>query len=92
IYFTTSGISLILLIFSFFITYSQYSLTKKKKEAIVFVEKTEVRNAPTLNSEEIFTLHEGAKVIVLDAIDNWKKIKLADGKQGWIISEEIKEF
>jgi tetratricopeptide (TPR) repeat protein len=90
IYFTTSGISLILLIFSIFITYSQYSLTKKNKEAIVFVQKTEVRNAPTLNSEEIFTLHEGAKVIVLDAIDNWKKIILVDGKQGWIIADEIK--
>jgi len=90
IYFTTSGISLILLIFSVFITYSQYSLTKKNKEAIVFVQKTEVRNAPTLNSEEIFTLHEGTKVIVLDAIDNWKKIKLVDGKQGWIIADEIK--
>jgi tetratricopeptide (TPR) repeat protein len=90
VYFTTSGISLILLIFSVFITYSQYSLTKKNKEAIVFVQKTEVRNAPTLNSEEIFTLHEGTKVIVLDAIDNWKKIKLVDGKQGWIIADEIK--
>jgi tetratricopeptide (TPR) repeat protein len=90
VYFTTSGISLILLIFSVFITYSQYSLTKKNKEAIVFVQKTEIRNAPTLNSEEIFTLHEGTKVIVLDAIDNWKKIKLVDGKQGWIIADEIK--
>jgi tetratricopeptide (TPR) repeat protein len=89
-YFTTSGISFILLFVSVFITYSQYNQSKNKKEAIVFVEKTEVRNAPTLNSEEIFTLHEGAKVIVLDAIDNWKKIKLTDGKQGWIIADEIK--
>jgi SH3-like domain-containing protein len=37
-------------------------------------------------------LHEGAKVFVLDAVDNWKKIKLADGKLGWIIAEEIKEL
>jgi tetratricopeptide (TPR) repeat protein len=89
-YFATSAISFILLFFSVFITYDQYNQSKNKKEAIVFVEKTEVRNAPTLNSEEIFTLHEGAKVIVLDAIDNWKKIKLIDGKQGWIIADEIK--
>lgn len=92
IYFTTSGISFILLIFSVFITYNQYNQAQNKKEAIVFVEKTEVRNAPTLNSEEVFTLHEGAKVIVLDAVDNWKKIKLADGKLGWIIAEEIREL
>jgi tetratricopeptide (TPR) repeat protein len=92
IYFSASVFSFILLLFVVFITYNQYNQTKNKKEAIVFAEKTAIRNAPTLNSEEVFILHEGAKVIVLDAIDNWKKIKLADGKQGWIISEEIKEF
>ena len=92
IYFSASIFSFILLLFVVFITYNQYNQAKNKKEAIVFAEKTAIRNAPTLNSEEVFILHEGAKVIVLDAIDNWKKIKLADGKQGWIISEEIKEF
>ena len=90
IYFTTSGISLLLLIFSIFITYNQYSQTTKNIEAIVFVKKTAVRNAPTFNSEEVFILHEGTKVMVLDAVDNWKKIKLVDGKQGWMIADEIK--
>ena len=66
------------------------SNSKNNKEAIVFVEKTEVRNAPTLNSEEVFTLHEGTKVLVLDSVDDWKKIKLSDGKLGWIIADEIK--
>ena len=90
LYFTTSGISLLLLIFSIFITYNQYSQTIKNIEAIVFVKKTAVRNAPTFNSEEVFILHEGTKVMVLDAVDNWKKIKLIDGKQGWMIADEIK--
>jgi tetratricopeptide (TPR) repeat protein len=89
-YFVTSILSFIFLISSFAITYNQYSLAKNNKVAIVFAEKTEVRNAPTLNSEEIFTLHEGTKVIVLDTIDDWKKIKIADGKLGWIIASEIK--
>ena len=39
LYFTTSGISLLLLIFSIFITYNQYSQTIKNIEAIVFVKK-----------------------------------------------------
>ena len=89
-YFITSILSFILLILSFTITYTQHSTAKNNIEAIVFAEKTEVRNAPTLNSEEIFTLHEGTKVIVLDAIDNWKKIKLVDGKVGWIIADDLK--
>ena len=89
-YFVTSSLSFILLITALIITFNQYSISKNNTEAIVFVEKVEVRNAPTFNSEEVFTLHEGTKVLVLDAVDNWKKIKLADGKIGWIIADDIK--
>lgn len=92
VFFGLSILSFISLIISFSITYNQFSFEKNNKEAIVFVEKTSVKNAPTMNSEEVFILHEGTKVIVLDALDNWKKIKLADGKLGWIIAKEIKEI
>ncbi|RCS25975.1 tetratricopeptide repeat protein [Polaribacter sp. WD7] len=92
LFFITSIICFLILIGSIFITYNQFSFSKNNTKAIVFAEKTEIRNAPTLNSEEIFVLHEGTKVLVLDAVDNWKKIKLADGKLGWIIASEIKEL
>lgn len=92
VFFGLSILSFLFLIISFAITYNQFSFDKNNKEAIVFVEETSVKNAPTMNSEEVFILHEGTKVIVLDALDNWKKIKLADGKLGWILSKEIKEI
>lgn len=91
-YFVTSTLSFILLLFAFTITYQQYSFAQNNKVAIVFAEETEIHNAPTLNSDEVFTLHEGTKVIVLDTIDDWKKIKIADGKIGWIVASEIKEL
>ncbi len=90
LFFIVSSFSFLLLLVSCIITYNQYLFQLNNKEAIIFAESTEIRNAPTLNSEEVFKLHEGSKVIVLDSIDNWKKIKIADGKQGWIISSEIK--
>jgi len=89
-YFITSIVSFILLLGSLFITYNQYNISKINNPAIVFAEETEIRNAPTLNSEIVFTLHEGTKVIVLDAVDNWKKVKIKDGKLGWVIAEDIK--
>ena len=89
-FFVISVFGFFFLIVSFVITLNQYNFAKNNKVAIVFAEETSVRNAPTLNSEEVFTLHEGTKVTVLDSIDDWKKIKLADGKIGWIIAEEIK--
>ena len=90
IYFVTSIFSFLLLIISVFITYHQYQKAINTKYAIVFSPKVSVNNAPTLNSDDIFELHEGTKVSVLDAVDNWKKIKLADGKIGWISLEDIK--
>ena len=92
LFFIMSLIATILLVVSTVITFNQYSFAKNNKVAIVFAEETEIRNAPTFNSEKVFTLHEGTKVIVLDMIDEWKKIKIADGKIGWIIAEEIKEL
>jgi tetratricopeptide (TPR) repeat protein len=90
IYFLTSITFFLLLIISVFITYHQHQKAINTKYAIIFSSKTTVNNAPTLNSDEIFELHEGTKVRVLDAIDNWKKIKLSDGKIGWISADNIK--
>lgn len=92
LFFIASMISFLFLGISLVITYNQFSYNKNTKEAIVFAEESEVRNAPTYNSEEVFVLHEGTKVFVLDAVDDWKKIQLIDGKQGWIIASEIQEL
>ena len=50
------------------------------------------RNAPTESSDAYFELHEGTKVSVLETLDNWKKIRIADGKIGWIEEKHIKEI
>ncbi|MEM6540719.1 MAG: SH3 domain-containing protein, partial [Bacteroidota bacterium] len=34
--------------------------------------------------------HEGTKVNVMDTLENWYKIKIADGQTGWIPSESLK--
>jgi tetratricopeptide (TPR) repeat protein len=91
-FFTSSILCIILFFISLSITYHQYNYSKEAVFAIIFAEKTTVKNEPTSNSEEIFTLHEGTKVKVLDTVDDWKKIKLVDGKIGWLLATEIKLF
>lgn len=91
-YFTTSIISFLLLITSLIITYTQYNQANNTIEAIIFTEEVSISNEPTDNSNEVFTLHEGTKVNVLDSVDNWKKIKLTDGKVGWIKAKNLKEL
>ena len=91
-YFISSMLLLILCVVSTTITYNQYHTSTSAKFAIIFASKVTVKNAPTDTANEIFTLHEGTKINVLDAVDNWKKIRLADGKVGWISADALKEI
>ena len=70
--------------------FHKFNIDKKNKPAIVFAQESKVKSEPNARSEESFRLHEGTKVQVLDTVNNWKKIKLADGKTGWVASSDIK--
>lgn len=92
LYFNTTIFTAFVLIISVFFGYNNYKTVKNNKAAIIFVPKVEIKNAPSTNSDEVFVLHEGTKVIILDELDNWKKIKIADGKIGWIYADDLKEI
>lgn len=57
--------------------------------AIVFSQSIAVKSAPDSQSTELFALHEGVKVEVLDAVGEWRKIRLADGKVGWLTAASM---
>lgn len=82
--------SLTLMCVALLFAFHRFNLDKNDKPAIVFAQESKVKNEPNSRSEESFRLHEGTKVQVLDTVKNWKKIKLSDGKTGWISSEDIK--
>ena len=74
------------------ITHNSYVQNFVKKEAIIFASVVTVNSAPTSNSAELFSLHSGSKVEIIDTIGNWKNIKIANGNSGWILQSSIKEL
>jgi tetratricopeptide (TPR) repeat protein len=88
--FVVSLASIVLTCTSLSFAYHKYNLEKNDKPAIVFAKESQIKSEPNLRSSEAFKLHEGTKVQILDTVNNWKRIKLADGKTGWIVSEDIK--
>ena len=72
------------------LAFNNYALVENDQPAIVFAKESMVKSEPNLRSPESFKLHEGTKVQILDTVNNWKKIKLADGKTGWIPNIDIK--
>lgn len=59
-------------------------------DAIVMRPVTSVKSSPSGEaSKDLFILHEGTKVRILDTVGSWNNIELADGRQGWLSSDDM---
>jgi len=62
----------------------------KTDKAVVMKPVAPVKSSPSADSSsDLFILHEGTKVQILDNVAEWTNIELADGRQGWIRTESI---
>ena len=55
-----------------------------RRDAIVMRSEVAVRSAPDATGVESFIVHEGLKVRILETRSGQHRIRLADGKTGWI--------
>ena len=68
----------------------QRSVYRKADSAIVMIPVASVKSSPSESSaKDLFILHEGTKVKILDEVGSWKNISLADGRQGWIPADNL---
>jgi len=51
-----------------------------------------VKSSPSEASVDLFVLHEGTKVALLDEADGWCKIKIANGSVGWLQADFMRPF
>ncbi|KAA6336416.1 hypothetical protein EZS27_015428 [termite gut metagenome] len=68
----------------------QKKLSLNRDKAIVVSPGVTVRNTPSDSGTSLFVLHEGSKVIISDgSMKEWKRIRLEDGKVGWVPTSDI---
>lgn len=85
-------ILIIILICSFTISAQKYNYIKSQNEGIIITPTITVKSSPSSTSVDLFVLHEGSKVKVLDRADEWEKIKIANGSIGWIPSSSVIKY
>jgi SH3-like domain-containing protein len=52
-----------------------------------------VKSTPAKNGTDLFILHEGTKVVIVDnSMREWKEVRVADGKQGWVETKSIEDI
>ena len=95
IFFVITILTGLFLLGSISISFVKSSNESATTYAILFNEKIDVWAEPNTRAEGLFILHEGTKVEILDKLQEWSKIRIANGSEGWIKDgnlRSLKEF
>ena len=88
--FFTGLVTLLLAVFSISFSIWQKNEYMSTEKAIVTRPVASVKSSPSSESAtDLFVLHEGTKVTVIDKVGTWNNVELADGRQGWIPSADM---
>jgi SH3-like domain-containing protein len=71
---------------------TQVADSRNRNDAIVTTSVATAKTSPDAQSLDAFVIHEGLKVKLSDAVGDWVKIVLADGKVGWIRSDQCERI
>ncbi len=87
--FIFGSILLGLFLLNAFILFVKYDKETKTKFAVALQNTITVKQSPDENAVDAFVIHEGLKFKVLDKLGRWYKIKLPDGKVGWLHKKSV---
>ena len=91
--FFTGIVFLLLAVMSLSFSLWQKNDYMKADKAIVMRPVSSVKSSPSSEaSQDLFVLHEGTKVDILDQVGSWSNVELADGRQGWIRTSDIENI
>jgi hypothetical protein len=61
-------------------------------KAIITAQTVTAKSSPDAKSVDAFVIHEGVKVKLTDAVGDWVKVTLVDGKIGWIQADQCERI
>ena len=65
--------------------FSQQYIVRSHTDGIITSGAVTVKSSPSDSSTDLFIIHAGSKVQILDeSMQDWREVKLEEGKQGWI--------
>lgn len=89
VYFIIAMVMLALTLFSFLFSVSLARQANATDTAIVVENIGSVKSSPAAGGNSIFVLHEGTRVKILESVEQWTRIEIQDGRQGWIKTSDI---
>jgi hypothetical protein len=66
--------------------------SRNRTDAVIMASVVTAKSSPDAQSVDAFVAHEGLKVKLSDAVGEWTKIVLPDGKVGWIRAQDCERI
>jgi tetratricopeptide (TPR) repeat protein len=90
--FFTGVVFLLAFVLSVVFAAQQKRAYETKDQAIIMAPTVTVKSSPNTASVDLFVLHEGTKVTVLESSDGWNKVRIANGSVGWLEVDKMLSF
>ncbi len=81
-----------LCLFTFALSYNRNQLEINNKRAVIMQPEVALHSAPDTISTIVRQLHEGTTVELLDQINQWYKVTLANGEEGWLPANTLERI
>ncbi|MBP7400662.1 MAG: tetratricopeptide repeat protein [Chitinophagales bacterium] len=83
------GISILLFVFAIICTYAKAAYDSNYHFGIITQPSLIIKSEPSENSTNLVMLHEGLKLRILGLQNNWYKVEMPDGNQGWALAAGV---
>lgn len=87
--FVVACIVMLMAIFAVLFSVSLRANANSDDQAIVMLPVSNVKSAPNATGNNLFILHEGSKVEILEEAGKWYRVEISDGRQGWIQKGDV---
>ena len=90
IFFGLFALTLLLSLSFFFLASTHERYETENGQAILFNSSATIKSAPSENSKDLFIIHEGAKVKIVEHENSWIRIRLDNGNEGWLLENAVR--
>ncbi len=76
-------------LFFIYVASQQNKLENSSVDALIYKPSAYVKGSPDEKGTNLFMLHAGTKIEVIDELSGWKKIRIPNGNEGWVQSGDV---
>ncbi len=90
--FSAGLLTILIVLLSFAFSFQQRNAIVDHRYGILMPSVVAVKSSPSDSGKDLFVLHAGTKVKIIDSVGDWNEIRVADGNIGWILKETMERI